>query len=68
MFEDMDSLTTYGFRGEAISSLCALGDLVITTATTEQVPLATKLEFDHHGNILSQKPASAKVTPMREHK
>ena len=60
-FENLDDLETFGFRGEAISSLCALGDLQIVTATREDAPRATKLEFDHHGVIISKKVASAKV-------
>jgi hypothetical protein len=64
-FENLDILETFGFRGEALSSLCALADVEITTATRDQVPLATKLDFDHHGKIISQKVASAKVYAVR---
>lgn len=60
-FENLDDLETFGFRGEALSSLCALGDVQIITATREEAPQATKLEFDHHGIIVSKKVASAKV-------
>jgi DNA mismatch repair protein PMS2 len=60
-FENLDDLETFGFRGEALSSLCALGDVQIVTATREDAPRATKLEFDHHGVIASRKMASAKV-------
>jgi DNA mismatch repair protein PMS2 len=61
-FENLDGLETFGFRGEALSSLCALGDVQIVTATREETPRATKLEFDHQGNIISKKVASAKVS------
>jgi DNA mismatch repair protein PMS2 len=60
-FENLDELATFGFRGEAISSLCALSDVTITTATRDDAPRATKLEYDHSGNIVSKKVASAKV-------
>jgi Histidine kinase-, DNA gyrase B-, and HSP90-like ATPase len=64
-FENLDGLETFGFRGEAISSLCALSDVTITTATREDAPRATKLEYDHSGNIVSKKVASAKVSLRR---
>jgi DNA mismatch repair protein PMS2 len=60
-FENLDDLETFGFRGEAISSLCALSDVHIVTATSAEAPRATRLELDHHGNLISQKVISAKV-------
>ena len=60
-FENLDELETFGFRGEALTSLCALADVQIVTATREQAPMATKLEFDHIGEMVSKKVASAKV-------
>lgn len=36
-FHDLQSLTTFGFRGEALSSLCALGNLTVETKTVRQV-------------------------------
>ena len=66
-FENLDELKTFGFRGEALSSLCALADIQIVTATREQAPRATKLEFDHTGTIVSKKVASAKVSSNSTH-
>ena len=37
----------------------------IVTATREEAPKATKLEFDHGGVIISKKVASAKVALTR---
>jgi DNA mismatch repair protein PMS2 len=48
-FEDVEKVETLGFRGEAMSSLCALATVTIVTSQTGT--LATKLEFDHNGNI-----------------
>ena len=62
----MDDLETFGFRGEALSSLCALADVQVVTATREEAPMATKLDFDHHGEIVSKKVASAKVPPTKQ--
>ena len=36
-FNDLESLSSFGFRGEAISSLCALANLSVVTRTAEQV-------------------------------
>jgi len=63
-FENLDELETFGFRGEALSSLCALGEVQVVTATKEDAPRATKLEFNHHGEIVSKKVASATVTTL----
>ncbi|RZC32950.1 mismatch repair endonuclease PMS2 [Asbolus verrucosus] len=52
-FDDLQSLSTLGFRGEALSSLCALSDLIILSkhSTAEQ---ATKLTYDRNGKITSE--------------
>ncbi|CAI5481515.1 unnamed protein product [Closterium sp. Yama58-4] len=50
-FADLQSLSSFGFRGEALSSLCALADVTITTRTANE-PIATRLVFDHAGKLL----------------
>ncbi|CAI7792299.1 unnamed protein product [Closterium sp. NIES-53] len=50
-FADLQSLSSFGFRGEALSSLCALADVTITTRTANE-PIATRLVFDHSGKLL----------------
>jgi DNA mismatch repair ATPase MutL len=60
-FENLEDLQTFGFRGEALSSLCALSDIQIVTATREEVPRATTLDFNHLGEIISRKVSSANV-------
>ena len=47
-FEDISDVSTYGFRGEALSSLCALGDLTVLTSTGS---VGTHLTYDRQGNI-----------------
>jgi DNA mismatch repair protein PMS2 len=45
-FDDLRWVSTFGFRGEALSSLCALSKLTICTRTAQQVttsPLASAL-------------------------
>ncbi|OXV08658.1 hypothetical protein Egran_03578 [Elaphomyces granulatus] len=50
-YEDLSSLQTFGFRGEALSSLCALSDVHIVTAQADQAPKAVRLEFEVSGKL-----------------
>ncbi|KAI8086554.1 mismatch repair endonuclease PMS2 [Halteromyces radiatus] len=52
-FQDLERMDTFGFRGEALGSLCALGNLVVVTATKEQAPKGVRLEYDHRGHLIS---------------
>lgn len=54
-FEDLEKVSTLGFRGEALASLCALANVKITTCTDATYPKATQLEYDHMGKLTSQK-------------
>ncbi|XP_064627462.1 mismatch repair endonuclease PMS2-like [Lineus longissimus] len=56
-FSDLVSVDTFGFRGEALSSLCAVSDVAVTTCHVK-AKNATKLEFDHSGRITSQGPCA----------
>lgn len=48
----LSSVTTFGFRGEAISSLCALCENVtIVTATKEMAPMGAILKFGRDGSL-----------------
>lgn len=59
-FESLAMVTTFGFRGEALSSLCALAHVQVVTATQADAPLATKLELDVDGEIKSKSVSSGK--------
>ncbi|KAJ5287304.1 hypothetical protein N7478_002990 [Penicillium angulare] len=50
-YDDLSSLNTFGFRGEALSSLCALSEFQVVTAQAHQVPVATRLEFEVSGKL-----------------
>ena len=50
-YDDLSSLDTFGFRGEALSSLCALSMFSIVTAKAEEVPKGSRLEFEASGAL-----------------
>ena len=50
-YDDISSLQTFGFRGEALSSLCALSKFHIITARATDAPKGTKLEFEISGKL-----------------
>ncbi|PPR00764.1 hypothetical protein CVT24_000789 [Panaeolus cyanescens] len=54
-------MTTFGFRGEALSALCALSEqMTVCTATADTQPKAVLLEMDTHGRVKSRKTAARK--------
>ncbi|XP_028621607.1 PMS1 protein homolog 1 isoform X2 [Grammomys surdaster] len=54
--EDLENLTTYGFRGEALGSICSVAEVVVTTRTAAD-DFSTQYVLDGSGHILSQKPS-----------
>ncbi|KAK0556610.1 ATP-binding mismatch repair protein [Tilletia horrida] len=50
-FSDLQAVETFGFRGEALSSLCALASVSMHTATEAEAPAGTMLVFDHSGAV-----------------
>ncbi|XP_027145624.1 mismatch repair endonuclease PMS2 isoform X2 [Larimichthys crocea] len=54
-FSDLIHVETFGFRGEALSSLCALSNLSVVTCH-ESSQVGTKLVFDHKGHLVQQSP------------
>ncbi|XP_063993159.1 mismatch repair endonuclease PMS2 [Diachasmimorpha longicaudata] len=59
-FSDIFEISTFGFRGEALSSLCALSDLTVTTRHST-VPYAFKLYFNKEGNLTKKKVCAREV-------
>ncbi|EDV28247.1 uncharacterized protein TRIADDRAFT_21244 [Trichoplax adhaerens] len=57
-YDDLIGVETFGFRGEALSSLCGLCNVAITTRHKSQ-PNGTKIEYDHRG-IVKSKSACAR--------
>lgn len=50
-YDDLSQLQTFGFRGEALSSLCALSTFSVVTAQAHEVPRGNKLEFETSGKL-----------------
>lgn len=59
-YDDLGSLKTFGFRGEALSSLCALSKFHIITARASDGPRGTKLEFEPSGKVKGTSVVAAK--------
>ncbi|KAH7084536.1 hypothetical protein FB567DRAFT_529213 [Paraphoma chrysanthemicola] len=59
-YDDLSSLQTFGFRGEALSSLCALSNFHIVTARAADGSKGTKLEFEQSGKLKGTSVVAAK--------
>lgn len=65
-FGNLDLLSLYGFRGEALYSLCRLGRVQITTATEKAGSQGIRITYDQEANIVSKEiVASCKGTTVK---
>jgi len=48
-----DAFSTFGFRGEALSAICAMGDMTIATKTANE-SAASLLSYDRFGRLVSR--------------
>jgi DNA mismatch repair protein MutL len=62
-YEDLEEITTLGFRGEALSSIAAVSQLEIRTETHED-ELGTLLRFDDAQNVIKEKGSYPKGTSV----
>ncbi|RKF72142.1 putative dna mismatch repair protein [Golovinomyces cichoracearum] len=58
-YSDLLNLKTFGFRGEALSSLCALAQISVITCLSEDFPKGTKLEFETSGKLKEKSTIAA---------
>ncbi|GLD51510.1 PMS1 protein homolog 1 [Lates japonicus] len=54
--DDLQHLETYGFRGEALGSICAIAEVSVTTKTVAD-DISTQYMLNFTGEIVSQKPS-----------
>ncbi|NXY83148.1 PMS1 protein, partial [Alcedo cyanopectus] len=54
--EDLERLTTYGFRGEALGSICCISEVLITTKTAAD-DFSTQYTLDSSGHVTSKRPS-----------
>ncbi|XP_076858450.1 PMS1 protein homolog 1 [Brachyhypopomus gauderio] len=54
--QDLEHLNTYGFRGEALASICAISEVVVTTKSVDD-DISTQYTLDVSGHIVSQRPS-----------
>ena len=59
-YDDLTSLQTFGFRGEALSSLCALSKFYIVTSRASDGPKGTRLDFEQSGKLKGTSVVAAK--------
>ncbi|KAG9238870.1 DNA mismatch repair protein MutL [Amylocarpus encephaloides] len=50
-YSDLTTLQTFGFRGEALSSLCALSQFSVTTCMASDAPKGARLDFEVSGRL-----------------
>ncbi|KAL5007899.1 hypothetical protein ScPMuIL_016705 [Solemya velum] len=56
LFTDLLQLSSYGFRGEALGSLCSVADVTITTRTAKDF-VSLVYTFDNQGEIAGTHPS-----------
>lgn len=60
-YADLESLTSLGFRGEALSAICELAKSVSITTRTSADANAKTLKYGRDGSLLSTEPAARPV-------
>lgn len=67
-FEDVARVKSFGFRGEALSSLCELAQTLEITTRTNDDPIGTTLSFGSDGRVASRSQRARAVgTTVKVH-
>ncbi|CAI5717986.1 unnamed protein product [Peronospora effusa] len=53
-FEDIESVTSFGFRGEALSSICELASSFTVCTRTQNEAVGTLLEYNASGELVKE--------------
>uniref|UniRef100_F6XQD4 Mismatch repair endonuclease PMS2-like n=1 Tax=Ciona intestinalis TaxID=7719 RepID=F6XQD4_CIOIN len=59
-FTDLRLVETFGFRGEALSSLCAVCDVIICTKHNN-ASSGHRMSFNHEGHMTSKTPCARRI-------
>lgn len=57
-FSDLNSVSSFGFRGEALNALCELSEAFTVTTKIEAEGVGSKLLFGKDGHLLSTNPTA----------
>ncbi|KAI8645587.1 hypothetical protein BD408DRAFT_382102 [Parasitella parasitica] len=58
-FDDLESISTYGFRGEALNSICTVSDQVIIMTKTKEDVIGKQYDVDKEGCLSNEKPTNS---------
>lgn len=53
-FQDLEAIQSYGFRGEALNSICVVSDKVVITTKTKMDTIGKQYDADKEGTISKQ--------------
>ncbi|KAI9468904.1 MAG: hypothetical protein EXX96DRAFT_589667 [Benjaminiella poitrasii] len=58
-FEDLASTMTFGFRGEALNSICSIADKVVLTTRSKSNVVGRQYEINANGDLSKDKPTNS---------